>query len=1754
MKKKYYSVIGTGILTSALMAMPVAAKHMTLEELGNIIEQEKDGSYAYIIGDYVFTSDHTLKTQDIMLAARSIDLGENENDLSKMTIHEVNQIYENDMPVWKDVGNKIGSTKLNTSNINVRYIDYKFYPEESNLEMSKNTGVNNIAEEFKEYLNTAFPGGNETNSSNLNLANGKLSGILYKNETVEQDIFGDKTDYYFALVLNIPDATDKTKITVEKNLNTVTRAANVKTKEISLNDFQIKNGENKGIVLLIGLDSNQNNNKMINIKIDMDGTGKEYIESDYTIDWSEIKFQKDTAATISMKDIPSSVLTKLQSWGYSYNNVTFENNKFSGVAIEQTLSSEPFGENNKTGYFVALKITPEMVTEKLSIKITGCENKQVLPLADGSVTILAKLNPETKEDIHVVVDSDGDLEEYKSKEYVLSYKDLTFEKSSISSLNVTIPGNIDLATWGWKNIEEKGYSLKIDSQPSPYKLSGLLPKLTNINSKSEEGYYMVLDIHTAHEKTDKTEVSITDGYEMTILEDPALANKNDIIALVKIDKTKNKAFEITVDLDGASSDDYAPYKIDVNYENVRFQETTTSELSIDVPTNELKTQYGYEKSSKDTYQLSNGTTLTGKVVEHTLKDNTTGYYIALKITPTLTTLDDINHVVVTTSATNYKTFVNDKNIILLIGLEETTEKKIKINVDNDGEGYVYLPQKEYEIDYSQVVLEKNSESIIESEIPSNIDLTPWSWDKEQVKELGYKLTASQQMSEVTLEGLLPKLSNINNKESGFFMVFNIHTTKHPKTNTLTVKSSEGHDIVVLPDSELSHPNDIAVLMKVEPEKAKIFTLTIDLDGTGEEYASYDLTVNYEKVELQGQSEGTVTKDINKEDLKTNYPDYTYQDDNDWEINNESITGTVNQSENGKYYIAFNIKPNKVTLGKTTVKVGETNYTLSTKANVNVLYEIKKEDSQKNIVIVIDYDGAENKYTPVTYTLNYDHVEFRELHTVTFKNGDQETKVKVLHDGTISANEVATPSSNSDYVTFVDWKNGESSFKWGETTITSDITYTANWNISTESFYTKELAPKTLKGITVSKDNETTITLKLNQPKLEMTVLNEWMNSIKSALTKGNVTSIKLAVGEKEETITSSSEIVTQLTTLLESLDKGAGKTITVTINPANENYHLDHTTYTINIEASFEVVHNQEELLQALDKNISTIYIAKEITLDEPLEIKKDITIDSYDGNTKTITMNAEGKPSVIKITSGTVNLKNLTLSKAKSGIEVESGATLNAEKITYAEEDYDKPTVKAIEGSTVKLTKSNNSVATGVKHQKITRFEDANIESFKSIYPGDVLSEDGAVNYYLEDNHSKLFQIQLCSTYFSTRVTFIRYYKYNDTIKEPEFTEGQGENEGKNAYIKYITYGHQFHDRGIIYTLKSFSYDGQSYEKGKLPIVTENRSYHAEYTDTIDPETEAQSSIKLIKEQNTAVKDFIEALLNEKVNAIYISDGITIDLTSINSDVLATLCQDKSENEICVAAQNGKLLINKELKIARSKSTSAKPKIIAKSIELNKDVGVAWDGLEIEVKEGLDKYAINAGQTRLNIYSSSITYTGGNDLDSLIYYEDENVNPIIMWSTLNGNSHVNNIINLNGKVTPGTKVYDVDFEGYKETAIVMNDVNGGEKMDDLTNRDDTKMIRILNSKFASDKYAITFNSVTTTATSYVYFQNNKGSNKFKLNVSDETDFSHIILYFENGASLDGVQMEYFKGEDKGDNNQNGQEKNMKVSKVGQEG
>ena len=372
--KKNMKVFAFAVLTFFIVSVPVLARELTLTELGKEIDERVPDAYtAYIVGNYVFTSAHTLTTQDLMLASRTIKLAPEDGlidttpSYQKMSIQRITKkTDENADPIgWEIDENSLGTTelKLDADNkIDVIYIDYDFVKIPTEASIGKDFAGEH-AETYKNLIETTygFTGGNAQNTEDLNLEsieanNYKLIGLLKKFDSLSPGVFTgeDLTGYYFSFFAEFNDKTlvnDNSVITV-KALTKDGEAKDTGT-VFKRNSFDSESG-----IALLYAYKPASEYQVMEITLDYDGEGDVYTPIVYTIDLSELSVPSLSNAEFS-KVIPQPDLTTFESWDYTMpDTVSYDptNNglKLTGYLAPQEINNDlaKFSEEDTTGYYV----------------------------------------------------------------------------------------------------------------------------------------------------------------------------------------------------------------------------------------------------------------------------------------------------------------------------------------------------------------------------------------------------------------------------------------------------------------------------------------------------------------------------------------------------------------------------------------------------------------------------------------------------------------------------------------------------------------------------------------------------------------------------------------------------------------------------------------------------------------------------------------------------------------------------------------------------------------------------------------------------------------------------------------------------------------------------------------------------------------------------------------------------------------------------------------------------------------------------------------------------------------------------------------------------------------------------------------------------------------------------------------------------------------------------------------------------------
>ncbi len=738
--KKYIKLMVLGLLVF-LTSLSVNAKKMNIDELGQeALTLKPSAQYVYVIGSYAFTSEYILKTEDIMLAAKSIDapevLPDGTPNLEAMNVQKIVPILNNFELTgkWEVSDNLVGNEKLDPSKeLNIYFIDGKYYGETSEANLTSEIGS-----DYTEALNNYNFTSNSAHSENFKIENNEVTGLLYKTE-IDDSVFSgdDKTGYYFAYVIEVPDATNNTKVTIEGYKNTT---------NATIANFDVKpneEGKTPGLLVLFAVSPETPiNERKIVITVDIDGDALEYGKTEYTLDYSKLDFQVDSEVSTQIAGINKGGYLSSLNQNLKIDNKDLTGTLNDGVLVEQTLTdSALFSGKDRNGYYFDLKFnlpsnidTSKVVIKEVTAKDGNTDKSGSTEFDKDTMTALYRFDtshPTCEEasncKIYYKVDLDGDENKYLPVVYELDYSKIKFEKMSIFTVK-SLDGDYDSQNWnGW--TKEAGYLTDFSIDPSDARkvsVSGLLPRVAS--SKFTGGdlstnfknavFFLGIEINTELGSASGSEVKFIDtsNNSVTINKDDFNASKK--LYILKALNTSTKTFTITLDWDD-SGEEYAPYTITINWEKLNLQKasdtSTVNVIKSDSELHETDKQdlknFGFDFINDITYTNKE---LTGTVKEQTLEsaagyDELEGYYVPLKIEVPEAQKANRKWTVKLYSSDGTSKEVTPKGyeydqgyMIVLFKLNrEAADKKIKYAIDYDGSENNYL-YSEFTVSYSKL--------------------------------------------------------------------------------------------------------------------------------------------------------------------------------------------------------------------------------------------------------------------------------------------------------------------------------------------------------------------------------------------------------------------------------------------------------------------------------------------------------------------------------------------------------------------------------------------------------------------------------------------------------------------------------------------------------------------------------------------------------------------------------------------------------------------------------------------------------------------------------------------------------------------------------------------------------------------------------------------------------------------------------------------------------------------------------------------
>ncbi len=1573
----------------------------------------------------------------------------------------------------------------------------------------------------------------------------KLTGTIVQQE-INENVFSkdEKTGFYF--LLSVGQNIDESLY----NKATVTYPGNKGNKTSKITD-------STGVTILFST-SDANKSKPITITVDLDGEdGDEYFPVDYEIDLKDLILEK--SSKFSVESIDESGKTALDT-AYGWTEPSKFNVKFdtTGTTVKVTgllpiLESfeegkKPFEDDEATGYYLPFVIKTLDKTTNGSDKVTvqfihkGEEGKTITSESfDGKdvLYILRHLDKKaTDRTFEIIVDMDGDGEEYAPYTITFDWSELKLQEKTIAEVKVDGASATDkeqLKGYGYKSEVNSG--VKISGTDGNYTLEGkLVEQVLNDNVFAEKtGYYFDFTFKLPEGvKPENVKISrLTDNnlngsgnVKKTFKESEYDKEDNSLTILYQFTEdpkcktnSGNCKLYYSVDYDG-TGDEYLPTLVTIDYSKLTFEKSS------------LFTIEGLD--SKDGSQFVDDGWLTKE-----------GYYTKVELDPEKANTYKVSGVLPIFTdeewEDNENPFESDHVLYylgLLLKLTNAPE-----NMGPDGS-----------IDEDTINVKFFHDENDETE--SAIDI--FDHDFYSNKELY----------------ILKALRAANDDGSP--------VAPEDKYFTITV-DLDGKD------KEEYAPYTVTI---------DYSELKFQDSSSGASFALLD-TENLddnspEKKELEGYDFDSTTVDEVKDKLNAEQPDI--------EPYIEGIEGTIKEQTlksgftNNKGYFV----PIKISVPKDEDWFADYKNTwkliLNTESKVKKTYEPTSEEyeqgwvmvlfrlddsSDKKIKYEIDFDGDGDAFLPYEYTIDYSKLSFEEAHKLTF-NG-LKTGLTVYDGDTITEDMLPedTPEVSDSYHNFAYWANEEGTNIVG-TVITSDtednITLEPHWNLYSDKFIADVLEDLNKTEDSKSEDfssefkiedyveNSGEITITVIDPTTKLSRMNDTSipGAIAYILSKEEINEITLSVNGEEKTFTKNG--IEDQAQLKKAIQDGAkelyskilkenfdgktdedvtlsdlankegyesftlkfnpekvSKTVTLVKAPAQQGISLASnievpTDYKFTFESDMVVVKTQQELENALSSKAEHIFIGDNFKVDKTIDIERKVEID---GGSSSYTITAgSGVNTIFTVKSNAVTIKNIELKNSQNqaiivengslttagvkithsdsipesfeaGIEVKDGASLTASNMTFDSEHYNKPLVKAEKENTkVDLKDKESKTALRVTKEKITKYSSKVVGSY-----GDVKEEDldyKYYNYYNDSNNSKIYETIFHNYEGRQILKFVSYNYYNEKVSLPPESVFK-------AFYKLTYDGNVYELLGFTESRDKTVYDGNG-DYSTLPegIVqkdelkaTDDKTYYSSYKVSLPKNVTKVTTATALK----------EALENQEITEIYIDTINEIDMTNVMP----------------------------EINLSRSVSIIGKPeisKIKVGNIKISAD-NVFLSRLNLEFTQGSSNNAlidITGNAQDVSMWQCVIN-NSGDAVDYAIYYHGNNKSIVdIRWSTFNnsGNKFNKGYIYVANELATGSNISYNTFrqlssEDLKKTAVIISKFSS----ENILQEDDN--IKINSNTFNENDYAIKFEKDASGTKANISLANNSNIN-IAVEYSDENkDFGSILL----DADLSKVKVTY---------------------------
>ena len=915
----------------------------------------------YVIGSYVFTTDHTLTTQDMMLSALSIDLSDYEGDLvapsdayDKMTIFKLNRDYDDDdnpTGKWTVDTNFLGKDTLKDGKmVEVSYVDYEKAQSDSSLEVSVD-----VTEQMKTDLATygydIVLDNQENFKAEPTTSDPKvimLSGKVYRIEDMPNWDKQAQTGYYIAFEVKIPS----------EYLNKAQWWYGVNPSHKMTHD-----GKNFAVYNI----SKDADPKTFEIYVDFDGDGDEYEPTRYVFDYSGIEFAAK-ASNGKISDVDSTMLAVYAStFNINTNDfLTIDENSDRNYSVTGDIHYNPdvkFSSvmDEQTNYYipVAFEIDKEFASTA-TITISKHGKTKTATFSDAAdnndkniMALLFAVSPEDQDKkFTITIDLDGDGTDYAPTDYVFDYSKAVFlakPEATISaegkSENKETYANVMQTQFAYNGNQD---TLTVNVDGDKVTLTGqLVNEKIKFNGKDQDevdGYYFQYVIEISGDASDSS-ITIPTGPTTTqkiTYEDYDFKNVNGVSGIVVLHKLnpedEDTSFDVTVDLDGDGNADKT-YHFD--YSNLDLD--NSSEVAVTVSADSVaesdKTTFEGWGFPKEAYTL---TSVENNVVKGTLPyiensngfsgEEATGNFMVYTIE-----LADVNtdgKAEVKLSCTTGSSCQDGWKIVKVKqGEDLSVMHHVKKNEDGsykdivayvdldgfannpqDGVAGIALEPDEIYLPY-EIRLTFDKDIVLQKE--SNVDVTT-TLAPEDVQALddayGYTenvgtLTTSQTVHEtdnlpvykyagkISTQVLKPA-AGFNKLEDGFIAFVVAPKTIIPNKTTITVDKASNDGKEKVITFEDEEP--FVILRRVDKSNPEI-KLTVDIDGNENEYLPYSFYINYNDVEVEQVVHQTIPEKMAEEASKGIQSSFNYTEPKNQKVtvsySNNTITITGTAAKN-----------------------------------------------------------------------------------------------------------------------------------------------------------------------------------------------------------------------------------------------------------------------------------------------------------------------------------------------------------------------------------------------------------------------------------------------------------------------------------------------------------------------------------------------------------------------------------------------------------------------------------------------------------------------------------------------------------------------------------------------------------------------------------------------------------------------------------------------------------------------------------------